>query len=295
MLQAGVYPASVTPLDDKGRIDMAGMAKLLARFEAHGCKGAVLAGTNGEGPSLSAVEKRDLIRDAQPLKGTLDLILGIATPSWDEAIWLAKRGQEFGAVAGLVMAPSYFRAVSSQAIVDWFLFVLDKSPLPLLIYNFPKMTGVTISAEMMHSLAQHPNMAGCKDSSGEPENILGYKQAMTRSDQCLYVGNEALLIQALKVGWTGTISGASNVLSKWLCQIVDEWTRGDIESAETKFELILPLIESVRTNPQPATHKLCLHALGVLPRPDVRLPLSPADKPAADALLEQIRSRLGEA
>src|SRR5688572_23691682 len=99
MLKPGVYPAAVTPFDEKGRVDMAGMARLLAWFEANGCVGAVLAGTNGEGPSLSATEKRDLIQHAVPLRGKLDLVLGIATPSLDEAIWLTRRAEEAGAVA----------------------------------------------------------------------------------------------------------------------------------------------------------------------------------------------------
>src|SRR4051812_1946026 len=107
VLERGIYPAAVTPFDEKGRVDILCVARLLAWFESNGCKGAVLAGTNGEGPSLSPVEKRDLLRDAMPLRGTLDLILGIATSSSDEAIWLCKQAGAVGAKAILLMPPYY--------------------------------------------------------------------------------------------------------------------------------------------------------------------------------------------
>src|SRR5436305_4424299 len=109
VLERGIYPAAVTPFDEKGRVDILCVARLLAWFEAAGCKGAVLAGTNGEGPSLSATEKRDLIREAIPLRGKLDIILGIATSSLEEAVWSCNQAQNAGAVAALVMPPSYFR------------------------------------------------------------------------------------------------------------------------------------------------------------------------------------------
>jgi 4-hydroxy-tetrahydrodipicolinate synthase len=126
--------------------DHAGIARLLAHFEACGCQGAVIAGTNGEGPSLSAGEKRDLLKSASAARGKLTLILGVATSSLDEAHWLCRRAAELEASAVLLMPPSYFRSVTEDAIVDWFLWVLDRSPVPILVYNLPKFTGWTASS-----------------------------------------------------------------------------------------------------------------------------------------------------
>lgn len=289
VISPGVYPASVTPFDVKGDTDKNGLAKLLAWFEADGCRGAVLAGTNGEGPSLSAVEKRDLIRDGMSVRGKLELILGVATPSYDEAIWLCKRAEEFGATAVLLMAPSYFREVPEDKVCEWFLYVLDRSPSPILVYNFPKMTGVTISAGTMARLGDHPKMAGCKDSSGEVANLSEYRSALKRDDQVLFVGNETLLMEALNAGWSGTISGAANVLSRFLCPIVDDWFAGERGSAEEKFRFALPMIESIRKNLQPATHKAVLAALGVIPTPIARLPLTTLEStPFVEEVIEFI-------
>lgn len=283
MIRPGVYPASVTPFDSTGRIDRAGMARLLAHFEAAGCQGVVLAGTNGEGPSLSAVEKRDLLRDAAPVRGGLDLVLGVATPSLDEAIWLAKRACEFEAAAILVMPPGYFRQVSPEAIRDWFLRLLDASPSPVLVYNFPRMTGITLAAHLVGDLAGHERFAGIKDSSGEPANLAAYR-AVVPQDRALFVGDERLLLEALRLGWTGTISGAANVVPQWLVEVVRLWQAGGDEGAEAKFDLLLPTIEAIRALPQPPGNKALLERLGVLDSREPRLPLQAlTDADIADA------------
>ena len=271
-MMPGVYPASVTPFDEKGSVDLAAMARLVAWFRAGGCQGIVLAGTNGEGPSLSAIEKRDLVKASVGLAEGLDVILGVSTPSLDEAIWLCKQTYTAGAKAVLLMPPGYFRDVSPDGIAKWFEAVMDKSPIGILVYNFPSRTGITLSAETMHRLSQHDRMIGLKDSSGNEENILNYASALKGSGKSLFVGDETLLVKTLTAGWTGTISGAANLIPSWLSQIVREWSI-DRESAETKFALIEPVLRAIRNCPQPGSNKRMLVELGVLPSPEVRLPL----------------------
>ncbi len=293
MIQPGVYPASATPFTEKGRIDRNGVARLLSFFEASGCQGVVLAGTNGEGPSLSAVEKRDLIQMAQPVKGSLDLILGVATPSLDEAIWLCKRAGEFGAAAVLLMPPYYFKSATEQAIVEWYLEVLEKSPVPIIAYNFPKASGITFRGEMLEPLSQHVNFAGCKDSSGHEPNLVEFRQAIQSSNQVLFVGDETLLLPALKAGWSGTISGAANVIARFLSAIVRDWFEGNRDSAEEKFKLALPAIQALRNSTQPAMNKACMASLGLLERSDVRLPLVSESESGALKILAIVEESVG--
>jgi dihydrodipicolinate synthase/N-acetylneuraminate lyase len=290
MLDTGVYPAAVTPMDANGEIDEPSVARLMAYFEAAGCKGVVLAGTNGEGPSLSAYEKRDLLRLANSCRGELQLVLGIATPSLDEARWSCEQAAKNGAVAVLVMPPSYFRTASEQGIAEWFETLADRSPVPVLAYNFPRMTGFTMSPEFVARLAAHTNIAGFKDSSGEPANLGDYASSLDGTPgspnprtRRLFVGDETLLLEALTKGWTGTISGAANCIPQWLSQIV-------AGRDETKFQIALPVIKAIRSQPQPATNKAVLHALGVISTPHPRLPLKAAD-PAI--VLEAMRANLG--
>lgn len=273
-----------------GKVDLPAIARLLAHFKTAGCKGVVLSGTNGEGPSLSAVEKRDLVRVAVPIFPDLATIAGIATSSLEEAIWLASQAHKAGAVAGLVMPPGYFREASEEGIARWFDKLFDATELPILVYNFPQRTGIPISSSLMERLARHPRMIGLKDSSGEEANILGYAQAA--KGKSMFVGNESLLWQALEAGWSGTISGAANCIPAWLAVVVEDYLEGKKESAQVKFQLALKGIDALRGVPQPATNKAVLHRMGILPHPDVRLPLENPSEEALQTTMDRLQGLL---
>lgn len=266
-----MYPASITPFDANGQVDLPSFVRLAAWFRSKGCAGIVVAGTNGEGPSLSAVEKRDLVKTLVPIV-QMPVILGIATASLEEAVWSCRQAHSAGAEAALVMAPGYFREADDEGISRWFEALLARSPLDVLVYNFPKRTGITLSPEVMARLAQHDRMIGLKDSSGDASNIEGYAQAAP--GKILLTGNEPLLLDSMRAGWSGTISGASNALPGWLSGIVADWAENR-ESAETKFALIQPALGAVRNGPQPMTNKEILRRQGVIENAAPRLPLLP--------------------
>jgi 4-hydroxy-tetrahydrodipicolinate synthase len=273
----GVMPACVTPFDQEGRVDEISMAKLLAFFRANGCSGVVVAGTNGEGPSLSAVEKRDLVRSAVNL-GDLPVILGIATPSLTEATWLCSQAGKSGASGVLVMAPGYFRSASDVGTLNWFRAVAESSPVPVIAYNFPKFTGFTFTETVVAELATMPNIVGFKDSSGERGNLEMFRRAAP--GKSLLVGDETLLWDALAAGWSGSISGAANLLPGWLSRVV-------AEKNESVFQTVLPLVEAIRKGPQPAMNKAVLAVWGILSSGAVRLPLEEVVGAGLAALIEE--------
>ena len=288
MVPQGILPASVTPMTPSGDVDFLSLAKLGAYFHAAGCAGMVIAGTNGEGPSLSAVEKRDLAREAVRLCDPLPIVLGISSPSLHEAEWLVSQAHKCGCAAALVMAPGYFRNASENGIRDWFLRLADRSPCPLILYNFPKFTGFTMSPEFVHLLARHPQVVGFKDSSGAKENLLSYREAA--EGKRLFVGDETLLLEALEAGWDGSISGAANLIPQWLSEIMRAYESGDKQSAHTKFQVVLPLIEQIRSQPQPATNKAVLSKWGIIASPIPRLPL---EEVSGVETAELLRTQLG--
>lgn len=275
-------------MSPSGDVDFLSLAKLGAFFRAAGCAGMVVAGTNGEGPSLSAVEKRDLAREAVRLCDPLPIILGISTPSLHEAEWLVAQAHKCGCAAALVMAPGYFRNASDNGVRDWFLNLADSSPCPLILYNFPKFTGFTMSPEFVQLLAKHPQVVGFKDSSGAKENLLSYREAA--EGKRLFVGDETLLLEALEAGWDGSISGAANLIPQWLSEILRAHESGDKQSAHTKFQVVLPLIEQIRSQPQPATNKAVLSKWGIISSPIPRLPL---EEESGEQTAELLRAKLG--
>lgn len=270
-MPCGVYPAMVTPMDSLGRPVPEDAARLMAGFEAAGCAGVVVAGTNGEGPSLAAVEKRDLLRELVPAAGRLKVVLGIATPSLSEALWSAGQAAKAGADALLVMPPSYWP--EAPGVEAWITKVVEESPLPVLAYNYPQRTGVSLSAEALGRLGALPNLAGAKDSSGNRENLAAYRAALG-ADKRLFVGDETLLPEALDAGWSGSVSGAANLVAEWL---VRAWREHGTAGGETVFQLLLPVLQAIRSAPQPATNKAALALLGRIQSPFVRLPLEEAD------------------
>lgn len=275
----GVWPAAVTPFDADGKVDAVSFLKLLAFFEASGCSGVVLAGTNGEGPSLGAVEKRDLLRVAA--KSGLPCLLGVATPSLDEAVWLANQTGKCGGRGILLMAPGYFRTAPTKGVVDWFLAVADASPVPVVAYNFPKYTGFVFDSDVVKALSRHSNIQGFKDSSSDRSNLAMFR--FMAPEAALMVGDETLLAEALSAGWQGTISGAANLVPNWISRAV-------AEPASEAFATVLPVVEAIRSEIQPAANKAVLHRWGLIGRSDVRLPLLPCK---ADELAGIIEQRLG--
>lgn len=245
----------------------------------------VVAGTNGEGPLLSAVEKRDLVRLAVQARGKLDVVLGLATCSLPEAIWLSEQSAKAGAFAVMATAPYAFRPVTGEAAITWFRTLAEASPLPVIAYNLPRLTDAPFGEPLVRALAEIPNMMGVKDSSGSRENLSTFRTWL-RDDQLLLQGDEALLLESLQAGWNGSISGCANVMPGWLSEVIRS-------GSAVKMDLIQPVVQALRSARPPATHKAILHAWGVLESPTVRMPLTTASPEEIEPLLNLMRDWLG--
>jgi len=211
-----VIPAAITPFDESGRVDAAGVARLIAYFQSEGATGVLVGGTTGEGPSLTSFEKRDLIRHAVAVSGGLPIYLGIATTALNEALWLSHEAGKAGAAGVLVMPPFFHRDLDPT---PWLRAFLERSTADALLYNFPRYSPA-LSAPMLVSLADCDRLIGVKDSSGAAENPPAFAAALP--GRRLLVGDETLLGPALAAGWSGTISGAANVLCRDLAAAVKD-------------------------------------------------------------------------
>ncbi|MFN8138548.1 MAG: dihydrodipicolinate synthase family protein [Fimbriimonadales bacterium] len=269
----GAFTAMVTPFDQHGEIDWPGVAKLLAYNEASGMTGVVVAGSNGEGPSLSAVEKRDLVKCAVEHAGKLKIILGAGTCSLPEAVWLCGQAQKCGAIGALVLPPFYFNA-SPSGIETWFRSLLSSVELPVIVYNFPQSTRAELGAEMIAGLFDSfGNCIGVKDSSGSEQSMLDYLAVAAPRSRSVFVGNETLILKCLQNGGGGTISGLANSFPVLISRQVNE-------KSEALQALIGEGFANVKKHPQPAVHKAILDSRG-LPGGPLRPPLEPLSLEAA--------------
>ena len=286
MVPAGAFTALVTPFAHDGSIDYPAVARLLAWNEDQGMKGVVIAGTNGEGPSLSAVEKRDLVNFAVKHAGKLNVIAGLGTCSLPEAVWLSRRALENGVVASLVLPPFYFRSVSEDGLSEWFSSLLKACELPCILYNFPASTGITLPPSLVSRLFKYPNAAGIKDSSGDGDLLAAYLKVAGEHNRSVFVGDETLLLSSLTNSvqnhkGSGTISGLANSFPRLISRQVSEQT-------EILQTLINEACANLKCHPQPAVHKFVLELKG-LPGGHLRPPL----EPISDETQKKVREFVG--
>ena len=254
-MRTGSFVALVTPFTPLGTIDFPAVARLLAYHESAGTTGVVLAGTNGEGVSLSGPEKRELVEFAVQHAGGLDVVCGLATCSLTEAIWLSKRALEAGAIASLAMPPFYFRGATEEGIEAWLRELLSGSSLPCILYNFPANVGFPLSANLVRRLFATEHVVGIKDSSGDRGSLNGYLETAQEFGKQVFVGDERLISECLSGGGSGTVSGLANSYPRLVSRVAN----GDSE--------LQPIVDgahaAIKKHPQPAVHKYVLACRGL--------------------------------
>jgi dihydrodipicolinate synthase/N-acetylneuraminate lyase len=173
MLIEGIFAAVPTPFYSDEQIYFRKLEANMARYSRSLLAGMVVLGSTGEAPMLSDDESADVLRvAAEAAAAEKVLIAGVGRESVKATVVLAESAARFGYDAVLVRTPTYYATqMSTAAVLHYFRSVADRSPLPVLLYNIPKCVPYEIPVELISELAQHPNIAGIKDSSGNIARI----------------------------------------------------------------------------------------------------------------------------
>ncbi len=266
-IRTGVHVASITPFTAEGAIDAPYLARLLAHFEAQGAQGVVVAGSTGEGPSLSAPEKVQLYELAVQAKGNLQITAGVLVCSLDEALYLTRQAHRVGCDA-LMVAPPFYYPASLDGLIQFYRAVLDASRLPVILYNIPQRTRHKITPPLIDALLEHPNLHGIKDSSGSVRSMGRFLKYAPRLR--VWVGEEKLLSRCLQGGGAGSISGLANVYLARMARLCEAFQRG--EACDGLQSLINAAADALDEFPAPANFKYALTLTG-FPETHVRTPL----------------------
>ncbi|GIV04581.1 MAG: putative DapA-like lyase [Fimbriimonadales bacterium] len=266
-IRPGVHVAAITPFTAEGSIDAPYFARLLAYFEANGAQGVVVAGSTGEGPSLSAPEKSQLYELAVQAKGNLQITAGVLVCSLDEALYLARQAYKVGCDA-LMVAPPFYYSAGLHGLINFYKAVLDGSRLPVILYNIPQRTRHKITPELINVLLEHPNLLGVKDSSGSVRSLNQFVKYIPRLR--VWVGEEKLLLKCLQRGGAGSISGLANVYLARMARLCEAFRRG--EACDGLQSLIDTAADIIDAFPAPANFKFALTLAG-FPETHVRPPL----------------------
>lgn len=266
-----VITAMVTPFTSEGALDLPRAKELALKLVAEGSDGLVVSGTTGESPTLSREEKLELFRAVKEAVGdSASVIAGTGSYATAETISLSQAAEAAG-VDGLLLISPYYNKPNQAGLRAHFTAVADATHLPILLYNHPGRTGVTIEAATLVELARHPRIVGVKDSSGSLDLVTDYRRRLP-ADFMIYSGDDPLTLPYLAVGGCGVISVSSHVAGPEIRRMIEAWDRGDRDEALRLHLGLYELNKVLFCAPSPAPTKFALAHLG-FPVGGVRLPL----------------------
>ncbi len=287
----GIFAPVPTPfVDDALALDK--FAANVAKWGETPLSGLVIGGSNGEFCLLEREEKVELVRVArQTLPSQKLVIAGTGEESTQGTIRLTRACAEAGADAALVLNPYYYKdTYTDAAIKHFFLNVAEASPIPVLLYNMPKNTGLNLSAKLVVELSAHPNIVGLKDSSG---NIVQMAEivANTPPTFATLAGSGSFLLAALAIGAQGGTMALANVLPNECAALLDLFFAGKMEEARALQHALLKPNHAVTARFGVAGLKAAVELYGYFggaPRPPL-LPLTPAERTQLAAIFQEAK------
>ena len=265
---SGSIVALVTPFRD-GEVDYEALGELIESQIEGGTDVILPCGTTGESATLSHEEHDRVVEFViGKVAGRVPVIAGSGSNSTKEALRLTAHAKEAGADGALVITP-YCNKPTQRGLHYHYEALAKEVDIPLVIYNVPGMTGISIAPETVASLAKHKNIVAIKEASGSLEQV---SQIISRCDITVLSGDDSLTFPIMALGGKGVVSVVANVLPSAVAEMVETFLEKDIEGARTMhYELYrMSRILFIETNPIPV--KAALAMMGRI-REEYRLPL----------------------
>ncbi len=283
----GIIPAMVTPFKNDYSINRKAMEELIDFLIHHGVHCILVGGSTGE-YTLMTDEERKLVIEltVKLVDGRVPVMAGTGYHSTKETIELTKYAQEVGAESALLITPHYLKP-SDEGLITHFKTVAESVSIPLIIYNWPGGTGLSISPKVVKELSSVENIIGLKNTASlESSNLfMHYTQD---EDFDIVTGWETLLLPNLACGCNGGIGVSFNVVPGLCLELYDSFVKQkDIEKAQYLHNKLVPLFEAIFKEPSPGPIKAALEMIGI-PVGPTRLPLTPISQ----ALKDEIRNIL---
>jgi len=277
----GTFTALVTPFRD-GHVDYGALERLVERQVASGVDGVVPCGTTGESPTLSDEEHNEVVaRVARVVNGRCLVIAGAGSNDTNYAVHLARRAREAGADAVLVVNP-YYNKPNQQGLYEHFAAVARAVDLPVVLYNIPGRTGVTLANDTIRRLFdEHQNIVAVKHATGRLDDAA---ELLQTCEIDVLSGDDPLTWPLMALGGVGVISVLSNLAPRAVKKITDAALAGDMTAAREAHRAAYPLARallSLDTNPIPIKTALAMRGWCA---EEFRLPLCPLGDEARNEL-----------
>lgn len=282
----GMATAIVTPMTPTG-IDYEALGRFLEFQIASGINGIVVMGTTGENATIEPEDqKRVIAYTVEKVNHRVPVIAGTGTNNTEHVLANTRNACQVGADAILVVTP-YYNKATQNGLIQHFTTVADASTVPMIVYNVPGRTGCNLLPKTLAKLAEHPNIVGVKEATG---NMAQMAEIMHLCGDKLdvYSGEDALTVPMMAMGAAGTISVLSNVVPKQAVAMSDACLAGDYQTAAKLQCDLLPLIDALFSEVNPIPAKAAVSAMGY-GQEVLRLPLTPMEPATRAVLMEQLR------
>ena len=260
----GIIPAVITPLTAEGKFNTKAMRKLINYLIAGGVHGLFVVGTTGEFYGLTPEEKREIFMvTMDETKGRVPVYAGSNGITTRESVMLTQLAEECKVDAVSVLTPM-FLTPSQDQLITHYKTVAANTSLPVILYNNPPKTGVSLTPQTVARLAEVPNIVSIKDSCGDLTVTAEYiRLTRGRADFSVLMGRDTLIYGALCYGAVGSIASCANVAPRLCADIYEKYIAGDLAgSLEAQFTLA-PLRIAFAIGTFPAVIKESLELLGI--------------------------------
>ena len=267
----GAGVALCTPFTQDG-VNFDAFGKLIDFQIDGGTDALIVNGTTGEPSTMSEEEKRAALSFAlERTAGRIPVIAGTGGNDTKKVIAASIEAQKMGADALLIVTP-YYNKATQKGLIAHYTAVADAVDIPIIVYNVPGRTGLNMLPETLAALAEHPNIAGMKEASGNLAQVS--EMARLCGDKCdLYSGEDGLVVPLLSVGGEGVTSVVSNIAPRIMHDMVEKFLSGDIAGARELQFKVNPLAAALFCEVNPIPAKTALRLIGIDAGP-LRLPLT---------------------
>ena len=283
MLFSGCGVALVTPFTEDG-IDFAALKALTDWQIDSGTDAIVALGTTGEAATMTERERDEVLSCVlETARRRVPVIAGCGSTDTAQAVRRAKRCRELGADGLLAATPGYLKT-TQDGLFAHFMRLADACDAPLMLYNVPSRTGVDLLPETALRLAEHPNIVGIKEASGDLSRVGELARRLA-----VYSGCDESALWAIALGAKGVISVAANVVPDKMTRLTHAALEGDMDAAEALHRALTPLTRSLFLEPNPIPVKAALAEMGRI-QEHLRLPLVPMSKANREILRNILKS-----
>lgn len=284
----GTGVAIVTPFKENGDIDIDALEKVTEHIISGGCEYIVMLGTTGETATQSKEEKLKVVNTIMRINNKrVPLVMGIGGNNTQE-ILNTIRDFNFDGIDAVLSVSPYYNKPNQQGIINHYTAIADKSPRPVILYNVPGRTGSNMTAATTLKLAQHDNIIGMKEASGNMEQCMEIIKNKPE-DFLVISGDDALTFPFMSLGMDGVISVVAHAYPKDFSEMVRLCLKGDFVTARKMHYRMLETSTTIFADGSPGGIKTILEHMGICGS-TVRMPLAPVSEEVKNKLIELVKN-----